>query len=457
MSLKKSTLLIILLFYCAFQQLYSQSVGGIASGSNTYCDTLNSGFVSITGYNGNVTTWLVSTDGGSNWTSNGNTFTSQSYFNLKQSTCYKAVVQDGAFPPDTSTVACITIFLPTVGGTIQGGGSFCVTSGTGTLNLIGQNGNVLNWQSSTNGGGIWTPIANTSTSLVYSNITQNTLYAAVVQNGSFCKIDTSAFASFTISPMTVSGTINFTGNDTVCYGINSNTLSLSGNVGNVVDWISSTTNGASWNGESNTTNTFSYNNITQTTLYSSIVQSGVCPSFTAAPIKITVLLPFAVSAGSDVTINQGQSTTLAGTGTGAPLWFPVSGLSDPTIYSPTATPDITTSYILTVTDANACVNADTVLITVIPLTFEGAISTVFTPNGDGVNDNWYIEGITSYPENEVFVYNIYGNIVYTKKKYTNDWQGTYNGAALPDGTYFYVIKINDNQSEIKGSLDILRN
>lgn len=456
MSLRKSILLLVF-FYCTFQQLYSQSIGGIASGSNTYCDTLNSGFVSITGYNGNVTTWLVSTDGGSNWTSNGNTFTSQSYFNLKQSTCYKAVVQDGAFPPDTSTVACITIFLPTVGGTIQGGGSFCATSGTGTLNLIGQNGNVLNWQLSTNGGTVWSPIANTSTSLAYSNITQNTLYAAVVQNGSFCKIDTSAFASFTISPMTVSGTINFTGNDTVCYGVNSNTLSLSGNVGNVIDWISSTTNGASWNSISNTTNTFSYNNITQTTLYSSIVQSGVCPSFTASPIEITVLLPFAVSAGVDVTINQGQSTTLIGTGTGVPLWIPVSGLSDPTIYSPTATPDITTSYILTVTDANACVNSDTVLITVIPIKFEGAISTVFTPNGDGINDNWYIEGISSYPDNEVFVYNIYGNEVYSKKKYTNDWQGTYNGATLPDGTYFYIIKINDSQKEIKGALDILRN
>lgn len=458
MSFRKSTLLV-LFFYCTFQQLYSQSIGGIASGGNTYCDTLNSGFVSITGYNGNVTTWQQSSDGGANWTNNGNTFTSQSYFNLKQSMCYRAIVQDGAFPPDTSTIACITIFLPTVGGTIQGGGSFCTTSGSGTLNLIGQNGGVLNWQSSTNGGFSWSPIANTSTSLVYSNITQNTLYSAVVQNGSFCKIDTSAFASFTISPMTVKGTINYTGNDTVCYGINSNTLSLSGNIGNVIGWISSTTNGSSWNNIPNTANfnTIGYSNIDETTLYSSIVQSGVCPIDTADPVKITVLLPFPVSAGTDTTINQGQSFTLTGSGTGTPLWTPTSGLSNPSIFAPIASPDITTSYILTVTDANACVNSDTVEITVIPLTFAGAISTVFTPNGDGINDNWYIEGITSYPDNEVFVYNIYGNEVYSKKKYTNDWQGTYNGAALPDGTYFYIIKINDNQSEIKGSLDILRN
>ena len=38
----------------------------------------------------------------------------------------------------------------------------------------------------------------------------------------------------------------------------------------------------------------------------------------------------------------------------------------------------------------------------------------------------------------------------------NDWQGTFNGAPLPDGTYFYVIQINDSNSVLKGSLDILK-
>ncbi|MES2761593.1 MAG: hypothetical protein V4677_05280, partial [Bacteroidota bacterium] len=103
----------------------AQSVGGTASGSQTYCDTLNSGFLSISGFTGNVTTWQYSINGGASWINNGNSFSTQSYFNLKQSTCYRAIVQNGAFPPDTSTIACITIYLPTVGGSITGGGSFC--------------------------------------------------------------------------------------------------------------------------------------------------------------------------------------------------------------------------------------------------------------------------------------------------------------------------------------------
>jgi gliding motility-associated-like protein len=90
------------------------------------------------------------------------------------------------------------------------------------------------------------------------------------------------------------------------------------------------------------------------------------------------------------------------------------------------------------------------------LEFDGTITNLFTPNGDGINDTWFIKDIGKYPESEVFVYNIYGKLVYTKKGYTNDWQGTYNGADLPDGTYYYVLRFEDNDKISKGSLDILR-
>jgi gliding motility-associated-like protein len=85
------------------------------------------------------------------------------------------------------------------------------------------------------------------------------------------------------------------------------------------------------------------------------------------------------------------------------------------------------------------------------------ISNLFTPNGDGINDMWYIQDIVNYPENEVFVFNIYGQQVFAKQGYMNDWAGTYNGNALPDGTYYYVLKFSDSEIVVKGSLDILRN
>ena len=453
---RKITLFVFLCFITL--KISAQSVGGVASGAQTYCDTSNSGFVSITGYTGNVTTWQYSTNGGATWTNNGNAFTSQSYFNLKQSTCYRAIVQNGAFPPDTSTIACVTIYLPSKGGSIIGGGAFCGSSGIGNLYLTGNIGNVLNWQSSVNNGTTWSTISNTNTVLPHANITQTTIYRAIVQNSSFCLIDTSLQTSITINPQTVAGTLTTVGTNTVCPAINSSSINLSGNVGNVLYWLLSSDNGLTWSPIANTTNTLTLNGLTQTASFKAVVQSANCNIDSTNAVKITVLPSYSVNAGDDVTISQGQSTTLNGSGTGSPLWLSTSSdLSTYTSFNPVATPSITTSYILQVTDANSCVNSDTVLVTVIPLTFNGIITNVFSPNGDGINDTWYIENIKYYPNNEVTIYNIYGNIVFTKQGYNNDWQGTYNDAPLPDGTYFYVIKINKESPSIKGSLDILRN
>jgi gliding motility-associated-like protein len=69
------------------------------------------------------------------------------------------------------------------------------------------------------------------------------------------------------------------------------------------------------------------------------------------------------------------------------------------------------------------------------------IYTGFSPNGDGVNDVFIIDGIDDYPNNEVLVFNRWGNQVFSMKSYSNDqaWDGRWDGNDLPDGTYFYII------------------
>jgi gliding motility-associated-like protein len=69
---------------------------------------------------------------------------------------------------------------------------------------------------------------------------------------------------------------------------------------------------------------------------------------------------------------------------------------------------------------------------------------IFTPNNDGQNDTFFIFGIELYPKNELTVYNRWGNVVYQKFGYLNEWDGYSNmnkiGAApLPVGTYYYVL------------------
>lgn len=72
-----------------------------------------------------------------------------------------------------------------------------------------------------------------------------------------------------------------------------------------------------------------------------------------------------------------------------------------------------------------------------PYTFNG-----FTPNNDGYNDYWYIEGIDKGP-NEVIIFNRWGDLVWSAENYDNMnvvWRGTNsNGNNLPSGTYYYSI------------------
>ena len=67
------------------------------------------------------------------------------------------------------------------------------------------------------------------------------------------------------------------------------------------------------------------------------------------------------------------------------------------------------------------------------------IFTGFSPNNDGINDNFVILGIENYPNNELQIFSRWGMKVFGQKDYQNDWNGRWNGNNLPDGTYFYML------------------
>lgn len=82
---------------------------------------------------------------------------------------------------------------------------------------------------------------------------------------------------------------------------------------------------------------------------------------------------------------------------------------------------------------------------VIVLCNEFEIFNGFSPNGDGLNDTFVIEGIENYPDNTLHVYNRWGNEVYFTEEYQNDWGGDWQEERLPDGTYFYVFDTGTGQ------------
>ncbi|TSD64642.1 T9SS type B sorting domain-containing protein [Inquilinus sp. KBS0705] len=80
----------------------------------------------------------------------------------------------------------------------------------------------------------------------------------------------------------------------------------------------------------------------------------------------------------------------------------------------------------------------------------------FTPNGDGINDTWNMPALLNYPTCTVFIYTRNGRLVYQSVGYPKAWDGTYNGAALPAGTYYYVIDIKTGVSPFSGWVSIIR-
>ena len=169
------------------------------------------------------------------------------------------------------------------------------------------------------------------------------------------------------------------------------------------------------------------------------------------------------NAGNNATILLGDQIQLNGTMSGATsiLWtsLPVNGgLSSSTILNPIAIPPATTTYTLTGSNAAGCTGSSSVTITVVPKCIE--VGNAFSPNGDGINEYWLVYKQYDCLKNvSVHVFNRYGSKVFESKDYRNNWDGTYNGKALPDGTYYAVVDFIQASGKIlsvKTDLTIIR-
>ena len=84
------------------------------------------------------------------------------------------------------------------------------------------------------------------------------------------------------------------------------------------------------------------------------------------------------------------------------------------------------------------------------------IPNTFTPNGDGINDTWDIKYLNAYTQCTVQIFNRWGQNVYSSIGYGIPWDGKYKGAALPSGTYYYVINLQNNTQLLSGFVAIIR-
>ncbi len=171
--------------------------------------------------------------------------------------------------------------------------------------------------------------------------------------------------------------------------------------------------------------------------------------------------------GDNQTIRLGDSIELVGQVNFIPSkiqWSPVAGLSSPDLLRTFVSPQTTTTYILTVADTAGCLARDQV--TIFVNKERGVfIPSAFSPNEDGSNDIFYINGGNDVVMIKKFlIFDRWGNLMFQKDDFLpNDpqhgWDGLFKNQEVSLGIYVYYAEIEfiDGKTEFfKGEITLLR-
>jgi len=114
--------------------------------------------------------------------------------------------------------------------------------------------------------------------------------------------------------------------------------------------------------------------------------------------------------------------------------------------------------------STTCLDCDTgtISIRVDPDGEEPPIYNAITPNGDGLNETLIFELLNfspeEFPDNELIIFNRWGDILFEASPYFNDWDGrTSSGQEIPEGTYYYILRLNLGEGDIiRGDVTVIR-
>jgi gliding motility-associated-like protein len=138
-------------------------------------------------------------------------------------------------------------------------------------------------------------------------------------------------------------------------------------------------------------------------------------------------------------INPGQWVHLVASNGDFYTWTPITNISCINCQEVDVNPTTTTTYTVTISDSSGCTGTASATITVDSM----IVQNVFTPNGDGINDllTFNYLGVGEY---EVFLYDRWGELIWTTKTPSAGWDGrTKGGADVPEGVYFVQVNIGD--------------
>jgi gliding motility-associated-like protein len=190
----------------------------------------------------------------------------------------------------------------------------------------------------------------------------------------------------------------------------------------------------------------------QLTAYS---EDGCSAAVVAKPQKVYRTNAYA---GNDTIIAIGQPIQLHATGGEFYKWSPSNVLSADNIADPIVTLDHDAQIVLTATTAVGCPTMDTIKFKV----YRGPelyVPSAFSPNNDGINDEFKFIAVGMKSVDQFTVFNRYGQIVYSSTELMKGWNGRLSGISQPSGTYVWMIKGVDlagNVHSKKGTVTLVR-
>jgi len=160
----------------------------------------------------------------------------------------------------------------------------------------------------------------------------------------------------------------------------------------------------------------------------------------------------------DTAILYGERVRLHVKGANLYIWSPSGSLDTATIANPLASPSKPTVYTVVGINEHGCRDTGYVHID-IDYTMPDMIPNAFSPNGDGLNDVFRIEGVTYQKVLAFNIFNRYGQRVFSTLDGHKGWDGTQNGKPCDAGTYYYLIKLDYPSGLIrtyKGDITLIR-
>lgn len=354
-----------------------------------------------------------------------------------ETTIYTVTVSDPNGCTDSDNVTVTVNPVPNV--EIVGDTTICENEAT-ILNGIVGNGIVsYNWA----GGELSN---NSSLSVSVSPNTNPTIYTLSVLNQYNCT-NTDSITLHIIYPISPTAT----GDADICEG---ESVQLTASGGDIYNWQPPTgldnPNIANPIATPNTNTTYT------------VTIGNECFNNNAAVQIIVHPLPV-IDAGPNQTINVGESTQLNGISDNEDhnfTWSPDLSITNTAILTPTVSPLYSTTYLLEAISPYGCATTDSLRIDVTNI-FQIIIPNAFSPNGDGVNDNFGIVHTKGLKSIDLFrIYNRWGQVIFeSNNELQTDWDGTHKGIEQEMGVYVYYIEASTFLGEPfqqKGNVTLVR-